>query len=226
MTPPAPAIPALVLCGGRGTRLESEAEKPLVAVCGEPMLDRVVRALRASQVSAVHAVTSTHAPETRARATDLGLDVIDAPGEGYVADLRYALDVVNPPVLTVVADLPHLGPDHVDRALVDASRVAVPDDAEDAENTEDADAEDAGSSDTPTSLASLTVCVPVSLKRRLGASVDTEFEHEDRAVAPTGLNVVGVGGDGTETVSVVGDERLAVNVNRPRDREVAESLCD
>ena len=213
-----PAIPALVLCGGRGTRLESAEEKPLVAVCGEPMLDRVVRALRASQVSAIHAVTSPHAPETRSRAIDLGLDVIDAPGEGYVADLRDALDVVSPPVLTVVADLPHLGPGHVDRALADASRATVAENVEDVKNADDADADDSNPG-----LASLTVCVPVSLKRHLGASVDTEFEHEGRAVAPTGLNVVG--GE-TETVSVVDDERLAVNVNRPRDREVVESLCD
>jgi adenosylcobinamide-phosphate guanylyltransferase len=55
-------------------------------------------------------------------------------------------------------------------------------------------------------------------------SVDTSFRHDGRAVAPTGLNVVASGG--TENVSMVENERLAVNVNRPRDREVAEALCD
>jgi adenosylcobinamide-phosphate guanylyltransferase len=215
-----PAIPALVLCGGRGTRLGVDEEKPLVTVCGEPMFDHVVRALRASQVSTIHAVPSLHTPETRARAVDLGLDVIDASGEGYVADLRDALNVVTPPVVTVVADLPHIGADHVDRALADASRVAVAENAEhDGDVAESSDGSNPG-------LASLTVCVPVALKKRLGASIDTEFEHGERAVAPTGLNVVGVGGGETETVSVVDDERLAVNVNRARDREVAESLCD
>jgi adenosylcobinamide-phosphate guanylyltransferase len=93
---------------------------------------------------------------------------------------------------------------------------------------------DAKTEANATPLGSLTVCVPVALKRTLGVSVDTQFDHDGRAVAPTGLNVVGTApaaaaasDDGrTETVSVVADERLAVNVNRPRDREVAESRCD
>jgi adenosylcobinamide-phosphate guanylyltransferase len=216
-----PSVPALVLCGGRGTRLESEQEKPLVPVCGEPMFDRVVRALRASAVSTVHAVPSPATPGTRAHAVDRGIPVVDAPGEGYVADLRHALDTVAPPVVTVVADLPHLAPAHVDRALATAAG---------------REAEPVGGVDA--AVASLTICVPVDLKRALDASVDTWFEHEGRAVAPTGLNVVGgaeaesaddAGGatdEGTENVWVVDDERLAVNVNRPRDREVAESLCD
>ncbi|WP_372909748.1 NTP transferase domain-containing protein [Salinigranum sp.] len=200
-------VPALVLCGGQGTRLGGSTEKPLVTVCGDPMLDRVVRALRDSRVSSVHAVTSPHAPRTRDRARRLGLDVVDAPGEGYVSDLRHALDVVGTPALTVAADLPFLASDHVDRALSDATRDAAPDDAD-------------------VRIDSLTVCVPASVKRRLGVSVDTAFEHRGTDVAPTGLNVVGGEGDGTETVSVVDDERLAVNVNRPADREVAESRCD
>ncbi len=166
------------------------------------MLDRVIRALRASRASPISAVSSPHAPETRAHARERGLDVVHAPGEGYVADLQHALDVVGTPALTVVADLPFLLPTHVDRALSDA-------------HVEGAD-----------EFASLTVCVPADLKRRLGVSVDTAFEHRGREVAPTGLNVVGGEGVETETVSVVDDERLAVNVNRPADREVAEVRCD
>jgi len=64
---------------------------------------------------------------------------------------------------------------------------------------------------------SLAVCVPAALKRTLGVSVDTAFEHGGREVAPTGLNVVGDG----ERVAVSTDAALAVNVNRPADLAVA-----
>jgi adenosylcobinamide-phosphate guanylyltransferase len=188
------------------------------------MLDRVVRALRASAVSSVHAVTSPHAPETHAHTASLGVETVHAPGEGYVADLQHALDVVGTPALTVVADLPHLSSAHVDRALAEAASAAEGDDGTAACGDGTADA----ASLAP--LASLTVCVPADLKRALGVSVDTTFTHGETEVAPTGLNVVGGEGRdrgaGTETVSVVDDERLAMNVNRPGDRAVAERRCD
>ena len=202
MDPPLTPMPALVLCGGRGTRLRTATEKPLVPVCGEPMVDRVVRALRASRVSTVYALPSPHTPRTAERARELDVAVVDTPGDGYVSDLRHALDVVGEPAVTVVSDLPHLDHTHVDRVLAAARSGA------DCEGDE---------------AASVTVCVPVARKESLGVSVDTGFEHEGTRVAPTGLNVVGDAA--TETMCIVDDERLAVNVNRPPDIAVAESLC-
>ncbi len=207
------------MCGGRGTRLGAvgaDAEKPLVGVGGEPMIDRVLAALSASRVDRVHAVVSPDAPETAASlrgaddsgdgddAATAGVSVVEAPGEGYVADLGYALERVERPVLTVAADLPLLSAGVVDRAIDAAGD------------------------------ASLSVYVPVELKRELGVSVDPETTttRDGRAVAPTGLNVVGAddgtgdrdGDHGDENALVVADERLAVNVNRPRDLRVAEAL--
>ncbi|MFD1597676.1 NTP transferase domain-containing protein [Halobellus rarus] len=207
------------MCGGRGTRLRAGAEterlcdveKPLVDVGGEPMFDRVVDALRASPISEsgptdagrIHAVVSPHAPETAERARELSLSVVETAGDGYVSDLTAALDSVGRPAITVPADLPLLAPEHVDDAVERSIGVG----------------EGRAESPEPTSL---TVCAPVVLKRRLGASVDTSFEHDGRAVAPTGLNVVA--GD-EDTVALTYDARLAINVNRPSDRELAEALC-
>ncbi|MFB6091035.1 MAG: NTP transferase domain-containing protein [Halobellus sp.] len=203
------------MCGGRGTRLRDGAdgdasdgagvgiEKPLVEICGRSMLARVADALRESALGGtVHAVVSPQAPETAARARELSLSVVETPGEGYVSDLGTALDGVGRPALTVPADLPLLAPEHVDDALLRARTT----------EGESADPD-------PTSL---TVCVPAALKEQLGASADTTFEHRGREVAPTGLNVVA--GD-ADTVALTYDARLAVNVNRPRDRALAEALC-
>jgi adenosylcobinamide-phosphate guanylyltransferase len=179
------------MCGGRGTRLETDAEKPLFEVGGRPMVDRVTEALARSRVESVHAVTSPATHETREHLRERGVSTIEAPGEGYVADLGHALERVEAPVLTVVADLPLLAADAVDTVLE-------------------------GYTD-----GSLTVCVPVDLKRRLGVSVDTTLS-EAPELAPTGLNVVGDGPDETMTSD---DPRLAVNVNRLEDALVAEGLA-
>lgn len=204
---------ALVMCGGRGERLAAAdgldgvgEEKPLVRVGGTPMLDRVVAALAAAErVGTTYAVVSPNAPATKAHAADRGLPVVETPGEGYVADLERAIadDRIERPVLTVVADLPLL-----DGATVDAVL----------------DGWDGGS---------LAVCVPVALKRSLGVSVDATFDPADvdcatvsecaaRDLAPTGLNVVA---DSSDAIVVRESARLAINVNRPADRSVAEDRC-
>ncbi|MFC7136080.1 NTP transferase domain-containing protein [Halobaculum litoreum] len=181
------------MCGGRGTRLGGDVEKPLVPVAGTPMVERVVRALAESRVDDVHAVVSPHTPATRERLRERdGVAVIDAPGDGYVADLGHALARVERPVVTVASDLPLLAGDCVDRVL---DRFAG---------------------------ASLAAYVSVDRKRRLGVSVDATATVDGRAVAPTGLNVVA---DAADEPIVCADDRLAVNVNRPRDHRVAAALA-
>jgi adenosylcobinamide-phosphate guanylyltransferase len=181
------------MCGGRGTRLDAVVEKPLFEVAGKPMVARVANALAESRVETTHAVVSPHAPETRRFAENCDdLVPVETPGEGYVEDLGTALEAVEPPVLTVAADLPLLAGDAVDSVL---------------------DAHDEGS---------LTVCVPVALKRALGASADTTFERDGRELAPTGVNVVADAD--RETAHETYDARFAVNVNRRADAELAEEL--
>lgn len=208
--PDVPSLPAILLCGGRGTRLSEpeRIEKPLVEVGGVPMVVRVIRALTdAEHIGAIHAVTSPATPDTAAYLRDSPqvasidtLHVVEGMGEGYVADLNAALDQVGRPALSVVADLPLLTAADVDSALAQA----------------------AGSGAGTDSLA---VCVPAAMKRGVGISVDTSFNHEGREVAPTGLNVVGEGPDSVWTLEGDPARRLSVNVNRPGDLEVAERLA-
>ncbi|WP_435180406.1 NTP transferase domain-containing protein [Halorussus sp. AFM4] len=195
------------MCGGRGTRLDSDREKPLFEVGGRPMLARVADALAGSDVETVHAVVSPHAPETREFADECdSLAVVETPGEGYVDDLRTALDAVETPVLTVAADLPLLDVDAANAVLgaYEARRASGAETA---------------------APPSMTVCVPAALKRALGASLDTAFDPDGgdgRALAPTGVNVVA--DTDTETMYETYDARLAVNVNRLSDARLAEEL--
>ncbi|UPM44087.1 NTP transferase domain-containing protein [Halocatena salina] len=73
------------------------------------------------------------------------------------------------------------------------------------------------------STGSLTVCVPVERKRALGMSVDTTVVGTE-SLAPTGVNVVG--DTDTEEYMIRDDDRLAVNVNRPRDAWIAQTLLE
>ncbi|EMA45683.1 GTP:adenosylcobinamide-phosphateguanylyltransfer ase [Halococcus morrhuae DSM 1307] len=150
------------MCGGRGTRLDSDVEKPLYQIGGRPMLDRVRGALADSHIEAVSHVVSSHTLQTR---DHLDHDVIEAPGDGYVADLQYALERSDPPILTVATDLPLLDGAAVDRVL---------------------DRHDTGS---------LTVAVPAACKRRLGVSIGTTMAVDGETVAPSGINIVAEDGE-------------------------------
>ncbi|WP_423998219.1 NTP transferase domain-containing protein [Halorubrum trapanicum] len=211
------------MCGGRGTRL-GDGEKPLAPVAGRPMVDRALDALAASRVETAYAAVSPHTPRTRERLVErrsgdgtepepesLELVVVDTPGDGYVADLQAALaEGPTAPTLTLAVDLPLLGGTAVDAVL-------------DAHAAEAAEA--------------LSVRVPAARKRELGASADAatrydeaeggEAEGGNTAVdrVPAGVNFVGaLDGAGDEAVRATRDARLAVNVNRPEDRRLAERI--
>lgn len=186
------------MCGGRGTRLDVSAEKPLVEIGGVPMVERVANALSASQVSTTYAVPSVHTPKTQERVIRLGIPVIETAGNSYVADLRSVLgrDRISTPVLTVAADLPLLAAPTIDSILTDYDQIST----------------SAGQS------VSLSITVPTVLKRSLGVSVD---EQGGGDLSPSGVNVVG---NGPETARISYDTRLAVNVNRRRDMKIAEEM--
>lgn len=186
------------MCGGAGSRLDVATEKPLHEIAGVSLVDRVIQAVVESRVEDMYAVTSPLAPDTaRHVAEQWAVERIEAPGDGYVPDLQYALDEREPgagpdePVVTIAADLPLLAGDAIDQVL---------------------DVYDAGS---------LTVCSPATLPAALGIGTDAAFEVEEQLLVPAGVNVVG--GD-PEEPWVTWDARFAVNVNYLEDAAVAERL--
>lgn len=188
-----PTVPALVMCGGKGERLDSEQEKPLYPIAGEPMIDRVLAALAESQADPIFGVVSPATPDTRAHLQTTNCTVIDGDGDGFVADLEAALDTVGRPALVVGADLPLLAPANLNRVLAVYGRRGT----------------------------SVTVGVPAIIKRRLGASLAEETVREGKA--PAGINIVTTTAD---TMYTTYDARLAVNVNRTADAELATAVLD
>ncbi len=192
----APVTAALVMCGGAGTRLDTPAEKPLVEIDGTPMIDRVLDALTASGITTQYAAVSPQTPVThRHLAEKDDVTVLETPGNGYVADLQTALSDRTNPVMTLAADLPLLA-----GSLIDRIRAAY-------------------------MGGSMTVVIPAVIKRRLGVSVASATVVDGRI--PAGVNIVdpGPSNEPNRQTYVSYDVRLAVNVNRVRDREIAEAIA-
>ncbi|GAB6148604.1 NTP transferase domain-containing protein [Stetteria hydrogenophila] len=102
-------VDCIVMAGGRASRLGG-AVKPLIEVCGEPMVFRVLRAAGV----VCRRIILAYSPHTRDLAPLCsstafpGVECLEGSGEGYVSDLRDALALAGTPVLVLPADMPHL----------------------------------------------------------------------------------------------------------------------
>jgi adenosylcobinamide-phosphate guanylyltransferase len=98
------------MAGGKGTRLGSGVEKPLVEFEGEPLAAHVIAALAESEIENVVMVTSPCTPRTTRWARDSGVRILVAPGHGYVEDYQWAMKrlCLQGPVLVISADLPRI----------------------------------------------------------------------------------------------------------------------
>lgn len=198
-------VVALIMAGGRGTRMRSEGEKPLLEICGKPMIKYVIDALRgASKVSRIIVAVSKYTPKTAAFVRDLGLEVLWTPGEGFCLDLRYAIEKLNlGRVLAVSADLPLITSGIIDEVIAHYERCGKP---------------------------ALTVMVPLEIYERIGSSADFVFNVGGRELVPVGIDVVDgeevrrVRGLVEEDILVMEEIRLAVNVNTPKDKRTAELM--
>lgn len=195
------ALTALVMAGGKATRMKSATEKPMLEVDGRPMIERIVRVLKQSKmVDRIVVAVSGNTPQTARRATELSVGVLWTPGEGYISDMRYAIKKLGLcDVVTVSADMPFIATEIVDQAI-----------------------EKYRSSGKP----SLAVMTPVDVFRRTGSKPEYVFEVDGRRLVPIGLNII----DGRkigepeldQAVLVTDSEEFAINVNTPRELEVAK----
>jgi adenosylcobinamide-phosphate guanylyltransferase len=194
------AVTALIMAGGQATRMKTTTEKPLLEVGGRPMIERVAAALKQSRmVDRIVVAVSRNTPRTALKASQLSMEVLQTPGEGYISDMRYAIRKLGlSVVLTVAADIPFITTEIVDRAV-----------------------EKYMSSGKP----SLAVMAPADLYRRLGSEPEYVFQIDGQKLVPIGLNMI----DGSmidkpeldQAVLVTNSEESALNVNTPHELETA-----
>jgi adenosylcobinamide-phosphate guanylyltransferase len=197
-------VVALVMAGGRGTRMRIAEEKPLIKVCGKPAIEYVLSALKdAKKIDSIIVATTNCTPKTTQLMRKLGVKVIETPGKDYVSDMGYAVQNLKLGVfLAIAADLPLVRGEMLDAIVERYERCGKP---------------------------ALTVAVPLKTKAKLGMSIEYSFKMDDRDVVPVGINVI----DGhkrygdewlDQDICLLNHDELAVNINTVQELQLAERL--
>jgi adenosylcobinamide-phosphate guanylyltransferase len=196
-------VTALVMAGGKGTRLALSEEKPLLKVCGKPMIELVLGALKdAGKINEIVVTVSQYTPKTAKFIERFPVQILKTHGKGYVSDVRYAVRKLNlDTVLTISADLPLITGDIINRVIERFTQCGKP---------------------------ALTVAVPIETKERLGLGVEYVHEMGDKRLVPAGINVIDGRrideGELDEEIYAIDEGEVAVNVNTRHDLEIAEHL--
>jgi adenosylcobinamide-phosphate guanylyltransferase len=197
-------VVALVMAGGRATRMGNVCEKPLLRICGKTMVERVIEALRGSKnIDEIIGVVSKFTPKTAESMRNFSIKVVETPGEGYCSDMRHAIKkyALFSPVLTISADLPLITKELIDEIVTHYKQCKKP---------------------------ALAVAVPLRTYKRLGLKVGHPFEARGKRLVYVGINVV----DGkhvdkprmAQEIMVLEKAEPVVNVNTLGDLEIAEKL--
>ena len=197
-------VVALVMAGGKGTRMRIMEEKPLVKVCGIPVIEYVLAALKdAKKIDTIIVATSSCTPKTTKLMKQLGVQVIETPGKDYVSDMGYAVQTLKlGTFLAIAADLPLVKGEMIDAIVERYECCGKP---------------------------ALTVAVPLETKAKLGMCIEYSFKTDNKDVVPVGINVI----DGhkrygdewlDQDIYLMENEELAVNINTVQELQLAERL--
>ena len=198
-------VPALIMAGGKGTRMGLPVEKPLLMFLGKPLVDWVAQAVAdAGKVSEFYVVTSANTPETEKHCLSMGWKVLRTDAKGYHNDLKQAVLKANlmGPVLTVPSDVPAIKGSFLDK-VISEFEVCQKD--------------------------FLAVFVPIKTRKDLGLSISSTDEYKGIWYAVSGVNIINgakVLGEGKiETSAIITEEtEVLLNVNTTKDLEIAQQI--
>jgi adenosylcobinamide-phosphate guanylyltransferase len=114
---------ALIMAGGSGSRL-NRGEKPLISLCGKPMISYVIEAFSAGGFDPVVAA-SPNTPMTMNWCRAQGIAFCRTEGRGYVEDMIGAVEFLDDqsPLFVCVSDIPCITP-NVIRQIADAYQIS------------------------------------------------------------------------------------------------------
>jgi adenosylcobinamide-phosphate guanylyltransferase len=193
-------VTAIVMAGGKGTRMGGKKEKPLIELCGIPMIQHVINALLDSKrISDIIILTSPNTPKTSKLAHTRGYSVFQTPGNGYIEDLQYYISECFPQnenkiILTVTSDLPLITSEIINQVLLEYEMSKKP---------------------------AMCVAVPLEIFKKNGLKPSIVLGD----VVPSGLNILRSNNkQQDEEVLKLGKIELAVNINSCEDIVVLEDV--
>jgi adenosylcobinamide-phosphate guanylyltransferase len=193
-------ITALVMAGGKGTRMHLTEEKPLIKICGKPVIEYVIAALKNSnKIDSIIVAVTDWTPKTAKYLSQFPVKVVVTPGKDYVSDMGYASKNLKLGVfLAIAADLPLVTSQTVDAVVERYERCGKP---------------------------ALTVAVSLETKTKLCMSIEYSFKMDNKEVVPVGINVIdGHKRYGDQDIFLLDLPELAVNINTVEELHLAERL--
>lgn len=189
---------ALIMAGGKGTRMDIDCEKPLIKVNNKTMISHVIEALLNSEyVDKILVAVSPNTPLTKQYLEKFPVTVIQTLGIGYIEDLSEVLsnrDYVEKDevIMTIVADLPFVTGEQLDDVFKHYFERKKP---------------------------AMCVSVPECLFKEYGISPTLVFD----GLVPTGVNLLLANNDEQDqTIYESSNVELAFNINTLNDLDLSE----
>lgn len=190
-------IYAIVMAGGRGTRLKTPVEKPLFKLHNKPLIKYVLDNLNSSKlIEKIIIATSPNTPKTSEYIKNFNHEILDTPGVDYLNDLSFILDYFEKKshediLLFINADLPFIDGvciDYILESYFECQKEA------------------------------LSTLIPVTVFKKL----NLEYEYEYNGLVPVGVNILkSINKIQDEYQLIIEKEELAFNINTLQDAEIA-----
>jgi adenosylcobinamide-phosphate guanylyltransferase len=200
-------ITALIMAGGKGSRMGLPVEKPMLTFMGKPLIDYVATAIgQAKNVKEFYVITSNNTPKTEQHCISMGWKIIHTDAKGYHDDLKQAVRQIGitGPILTMPSDVPAITGQFLDRVVCEFERCGKD---------------------------FLAVFVPIQKRLDLGLSISSTDEYKGVWYAGSGINVINgakIQGEGKiETSAIITEEtEVLLNVNTTKDVEIAQKILE
>jgi adenosylcobinamide-phosphate guanylyltransferase len=198
-------ITALIMAGGKGTRMGLTVEKPMLPFLGKPMIDYVIAAVsQAKNITDFYIVTSSNTPNTEQHCKNMNWKFIHTDAQGYHDDLKQAVRQANlvGSILTMPSDVPAITGVFLDKVVCEFEQCGK---------------------------NFLAVFVPIQKRLDLGLSISSTDEYKGVWYAVSGINVINgtmIQSDGKiETSALITEEtEVLLNINTLKDIEIAQKI--